>query len=96
MTLRVMRELLKARPPGVTQFTDELVTVVLDLFKDGDCNVSQASEDLFTPLSGSLPPQRLLNILEPLISNGADTTTLGPLKLLSKVCICMYVCNVCM
>ena len=85
MALRVLRELIKARPPGITQFTEQLTKQSLETFKDTDCNVSQAAEDLFSPLAGALPPQRVLDILTPMVSQGADTSSLGALKLISKV-----------
>ena len=47
--------------------------------------MSQAAEDLFSPLAGALPPQRVLDILTPMVSQGADTSSLGALKLISKV-----------
>ena len=68
MALRVLRELIKARPPGITQFTEQLTKQSLETFKDTDCNVSQAAEDLFCPLAGALPPQRVLDILTPMVS----------------------------
>ena len=85
MSLRVLRELIKARPPGVTVFTEKLTNTALESFKETECNVSQASEDLFSPLAGALPPQRMLEVLCPKISKGADPSSLGPLKLLAKV-----------
>ena len=90
MSLRVIRELIKSRPPGVTKFTEELTTVVLECFKDKDCNVSQAAEDLFTPLSNALPPQRMMDILGPIVNSNFDTDVLGALKLLSKVGVALY------
>ena len=85
MALRVLRELIKARPPGVTLFTEKLANAVLKSFKETECNVSQVSEDLFSPLAGALPPQRLLDILSPIISGGTEAFNLGALKLLAKV-----------
>ena len=85
MSLRVIRELVKARPPGLTQFTDQLTNQSLNSYQETDCNVSQAAEDLFSPLAAALPPPRVLDILIPLVSKGADASSLGALKLISKV-----------
>ena len=79
------RELIKSRPPGVTQFTEQLTRQTLECYKETDCNVSQAAEDMFSPLASAFPPQRVLDILIPIVSRGADTNSLGALKLLSKV-----------
>ena len=86
MALRVLRELVKARPPGVTMFTEKLTSSVLKSFKENECNVSQVSEDLFSPLAGALPPHRMLNVLSPVIIEGTESFNLGALKLLAKVC----------
>ena len=64
---------------GITQFTAK------QSFKDTDCNVSQAAEDLFSPLAGTLSPQCLLDILTPMVSQGSDTSSLRVLKKISKV-----------
>ncbi|XP_019850114.1 PREDICTED: CLIP-associating protein 1-like [Amphimedon queenslandica] len=85
MSLRVIRELVKARPPGLTQFTEQLTNQSLSSYQETDCNVSQAAEDLFSPLAAALPPPRVLDILIPLVSKGADASSLGALKLISKV-----------
>ncbi len=85
MSLRVLRELIKARPPGVTMFTENLTKCALKSFNETECNISQASEDLFSPLAGALPPPRILNVLSPIISGGSETINLGALKLLARV-----------
>lgn len=90
LSLRVARELIKSRPPGVTQFTEQLTGLALECYKETDCNVSQAAEDLFSPLASALPPQRVLDILIPIVSKGADTNSLGALKLISKVKALQY------
>lgn len=84
MSLRVIRELVKARPPGLSQYTEQLTNQALSSYKETDCNVSQAAEDLFSPLSACLPPPRVLDILIPLISKAPDNSSLGALKLISK------------
>ena len=96
LSLRVLRELVKARPPGITMFTENLTKSVLKCFKETECNISQVSEDLFSPLAGALPPQRVLNVLSPEITGGTGTINLGALKLFSKVSfLYMIVCRIC-
>jgi CLIP-associating protein 1/2 len=85
LSLRVIRELMKSRPPGITQFTEQLTAKVLESYKETDCNVSQAAEDLFGPLANAFPPKRVLDILLPLVAKGVDGNSLGALKLASKV-----------
>lgn len=77
--------MIKARPPGVTIFTEKLTNAVLTSYKETECNVSQVSEDLFSPLAAALPPQRMLNVLVPVITAGTENFSLGGLKLLAKV-----------
>lgn len=103
MSLRVIRELVKARPPGITQFTEQLTSQSLESYMESDCNVSQAAEDMFSPLAAAFPPPRVLDILIPIVSKGVDANSLGAMKLLSKVyshitkslpycsvCVCMH------
>ena len=82
MALCARCDLIKACTPPITQFTEQFAKQSL---KDTDCNVSQAAEDLLSPVAGTLFPQCILDILTPLVSQGAHTSSLGALKLISKV-----------
>ena len=85
-SLRLMKEILRRHPSDVSEFSDQLITRVLEAYADTDCNVSVAAEEMFGQLAISLPTKTIIDQLIPATSQPSDSTSLlGVIKFLSKV-----------
>lgn len=81
-----MKEILQRHPSDVSEFSEQLITRVLEAYADSDCNVSASAEEMFAQLALSLPIKSIINQLVPISPTPSNSSSLlGLIKFLSKV-----------